>query len=130
MWSVCSTTGSTSTPANEVWRRPWLSKGEMRTSRWVPCSTDACRAAEADAVRTAKPTFTGDPEITRRRVDISANRPDAAPDRRWRRGTRSTGGPERRGPGGPDYCGGSDSDPPRSWNQSTVLLNQSVSCSQ
>ena len=41
MWSACSTTGSTSTPANDVWRRPWLSNGEMRTSRWVPCSTDS-----------------------------------------------------------------------------------------
>src|SRR5918994_586100 len=40
-WSVCSTTGSTSTPANEVCRRPWLSNGEMRTSRWVPCSTES-----------------------------------------------------------------------------------------
>ncbi len=40
MWSVCSTTGRISTPAKEVWRRPWLSKGEMRTSRWVPCSTE------------------------------------------------------------------------------------------
>ena len=25
----------------EVWRRPWLSKGEMRTSRCVPCSIDS-----------------------------------------------------------------------------------------
>ncbi len=41
MWSVDSVTGSTSTPANEVWRRPWLSKGEIRTRRWVPCSTDS-----------------------------------------------------------------------------------------
>ena len=40
-WSVCSTTGSTSTPAKEVCRRPWLSNGEMRTSRWVPCSTES-----------------------------------------------------------------------------------------
>ena len=40
MWSAASVTGSTSTPANEVWRRPWLSNGEIRTSRWVPCSTD------------------------------------------------------------------------------------------
>ncbi len=32
-WSDCSTTGRTSTPAKEVWRRPWLSKGEMRTRR-------------------------------------------------------------------------------------------------
>ena len=39
-WSVCSTTGST-TPAKEVRRRPWLSKGEIRTNRWVPCSTDS-----------------------------------------------------------------------------------------
>ena len=38
-WSVCSTTGITSTPANEVCLRPWLSNGEMRTSRCVPCST-------------------------------------------------------------------------------------------
>ena len=41
MWSVSSTTGSTSTPANEVWRRPWLSNGLIRTSRWVPCSTES-----------------------------------------------------------------------------------------
>ena len=38
MWSVCSTTGITSTPANEVWLRPWLSYLEMRTIRCVPCS--------------------------------------------------------------------------------------------
>ena len=41
MWSVCSTTGSTSTPANDVCRRPWLSNGEIRTRRWVPCSIDS-----------------------------------------------------------------------------------------
>ena len=39
MWSVCSTTGSTSTPAKLVCRRPWLSNGLIRTSRWVPDST-------------------------------------------------------------------------------------------
>ena len=31
----------TSTAANDVWRRPWLSNGEMRTKRWVPASTDS-----------------------------------------------------------------------------------------
>ena len=41
MWSVCSTTGSTSTPAKDVCRRPWLSNGLIRTSRWVPCSTES-----------------------------------------------------------------------------------------
>jgi len=41
MWSVCSMSGMTSTAANDVWRRPWLSKGEIRTSRWVPASTDS-----------------------------------------------------------------------------------------
>ena len=41
MWSPCSTTGTTSTPAKEVCRRPWLSNGEIRTSRCVPCSTDS-----------------------------------------------------------------------------------------
>ena len=39
--SVCSRTGTTSTAANEVCRRPWLSNGEIRTSRCVPCSTDS-----------------------------------------------------------------------------------------
>ena len=34
--SVCSSTGTTSTAANDVWRRPWLSNGLIRTSRWVP----------------------------------------------------------------------------------------------
>jgi hypothetical protein len=38
--SVCSSTGTTSTAANDVWRRPWLSKGLIRTRRWVPASTD------------------------------------------------------------------------------------------
>ncbi|CPU65817.1 Uncharacterised protein [Mycobacteroides abscessus] len=38
--SVCSMSGITSTAANDVWRRPWLSNGEMRTRRWVPASTD------------------------------------------------------------------------------------------
>ena len=38
MWSVCSTTGITSTRANEVCLRPWLSYLEMRTIRCVPCS--------------------------------------------------------------------------------------------
>ena len=40
MWSVSATTGSTSTPANDVCRRPWLSNGLIRTSRCVPCSTE------------------------------------------------------------------------------------------
>ena len=40
MWSVVSTTGSTSTSAKEVWRRPWLSNGLIRTRRWVPISTE------------------------------------------------------------------------------------------
>ena len=35
-----STTGTTSTPAKEVCRRDCESKGEMRTKRCVPCSTD------------------------------------------------------------------------------------------
>ena len=39
MWSVDSMSGMTSTAAKEVWRRPWLSKGLMRTRRWVPPST-------------------------------------------------------------------------------------------
>src|SRR5438045_42791 len=34
MSSVCSSTGTTSTAAKLVWRRPWLSKGLIRTSRW------------------------------------------------------------------------------------------------
>ena len=37
--SVCSSTGTTSTAANDVCRRPWLSNGLIRTSRWVPAST-------------------------------------------------------------------------------------------
>src|SRR5690348_159202 len=41
MSSVCSTTGTTSTAANEVCRRPWLSNGLIRTSRWVPASTES-----------------------------------------------------------------------------------------
>ena len=40
MWSVASTSGTTSTAAKLVWRRPWLSNGEMRTRRCVPPSTD------------------------------------------------------------------------------------------
>ena len=40
MWSVDSISGITSTAAKEVWRRPWLSKGLMRTRRWVPPSTE------------------------------------------------------------------------------------------
>jgi hypothetical protein len=40
MWSVCSMSGTTSTAAKEVWRRPWLSNGLIRTSRWVPASTE------------------------------------------------------------------------------------------
>ena len=39
MWSVDSMRGMTSTAAKEVWRRPWLSKGLMRTRRCVPPST-------------------------------------------------------------------------------------------
>jgi hypothetical protein len=31
-------TGATSTPANAVWRRDCASNGEIRTSRWTPCS--------------------------------------------------------------------------------------------
>ena len=38
--SVCSISGTTSTAAKDVCRRPWLSNGEIRTSRWVPASTD------------------------------------------------------------------------------------------
>ena len=38
MWSACSTTDITSTPANDVCLRPWLSYLEMRTMRCVPCS--------------------------------------------------------------------------------------------
>ncbi len=41
-WSVCSMSGITSTAANDVCRRPWLSNGEIRTRRWVPASTDRC----------------------------------------------------------------------------------------
>ena len=41
MWSVVSTTGRTSTSANDVCRRPWLSNGLIRTSRCVPISTDS-----------------------------------------------------------------------------------------
>ena len=37
-WSLASTTGVTSTAANEVCRRAWLSNGLIRTSRWTPCS--------------------------------------------------------------------------------------------
>ena len=33
--------GVVPTPANEVCRRPWLSNGEMRTRRCVPCSTES-----------------------------------------------------------------------------------------
>ena len=40
MWSVVSTTGSTSTSANDVCLRPWLSNGLIRTNRWVPISMD------------------------------------------------------------------------------------------
>ena len=52
-WSDCSTTGSTSTPAKLVWRRPWLSNGLIRTSRCVPCSTDkrAVRVGHLDLER-------------------------------------------------------------------------------
>ncbi len=38
--SVCSSWGTTSTAAKEVWRRPWLSNGLIRTRRWVPTSTE------------------------------------------------------------------------------------------
>ncbi len=41
MSSVCSSTGTTSTAANDVCRRPWLSNGLIRTSRWVPASTES-----------------------------------------------------------------------------------------
>ena len=40
-WSVDSMSGTTSTAANDVWRRPWLSNGLMRTRRCVPASTDS-----------------------------------------------------------------------------------------
>ena len=40
MESVCSMSGMTSTAANDVCRRPWLSNGEIRTRRCVPASTD------------------------------------------------------------------------------------------
>ena len=40
MSSLCSTTGTTSTPAKEVCRRDCESKGEIRTKRCVPCSTE------------------------------------------------------------------------------------------
>ena len=40
MWSVDSMRGMTSTAAKDVWRLPWLSKGLMRTRRWVPASTE------------------------------------------------------------------------------------------
>ena len=36
--SVSSSSGITSTSAKDVWRRWFWSKGEMRTSRWTPCS--------------------------------------------------------------------------------------------
>lgn len=36
--TVSSTSGMTSTPAKEVWRRPEASKGEGRTRRWTPAS--------------------------------------------------------------------------------------------
>ena len=39
MVSVCSMSGTTSTAAKLVWRRPWLSNGLIRTRRWVPPST-------------------------------------------------------------------------------------------
>ena len=40
MESFDSISGITSTAAKLVWRRPWLSNGEMRTRRCVPASTD------------------------------------------------------------------------------------------
>src|SRR3712207_8012997 len=40
-WSVCSTTGSTSTPAKDVWRRPWRS--EEHTSELQSHSDIVCR---------------------------------------------------------------------------------------
>ena len=41
MESVPSMSGMTSTAAKLVWRRPWLSNGLIRTSRWVPLSTES-----------------------------------------------------------------------------------------
>ena len=38
--SVCSMSGTTSTAAKLVCRRPWLSNGLIRTRRWVPPSTE------------------------------------------------------------------------------------------
>ena len=38
--SLDSMSGTTSTAAKLVWRRPWLSNGLIRTSRWVPPSTE------------------------------------------------------------------------------------------
>ena len=40
MESSDSISGTTSTAAKDVWRRPWLSKGLMRTRRCVPASTE------------------------------------------------------------------------------------------
>jgi hypothetical protein len=39
--SSSSSTGMTSTAANEVCRRLAWSNGEIRTSRWVPASAEA-----------------------------------------------------------------------------------------
>ena len=47
MASVWSISGITSTAAKDVWRRPWLSNGLIRTRRWVPASTPACRTRRA-----------------------------------------------------------------------------------
>jgi hypothetical protein len=38
--SSSSSTGMASTAANEVWRRLAWSKGDSRTSRWVPASVE------------------------------------------------------------------------------------------
>ena len=35
--------------AKEVWRRPWLSKGLIRTRRWVPPSTDRVPKAKGES---------------------------------------------------------------------------------
>ena len=34
-----SRSGKAATDANDVWRRCWVSKGDIRTSRWTPDST-------------------------------------------------------------------------------------------
>ena len=52
MVSVLSMSGTTSTAAKLVWRRPWLSKGLMRTRRCVPAST--ARVPKAYGTLTSK----------------------------------------------------------------------------